>query len=101
MTTQQQTQLENILQILSERKYRSNQRTIELIQQRGHRVEWKRVTWTGGIGSYKVMRNHRVRVLVCATKSGLSKPKAIIRNLAVLFRSRKRIGYRYGFCVEI
>ena len=69
-------------------------------------VAWKRVTWTGGVGSWKLMRGGRLRIQVAASCSGYSRARQGARisaggSLIVRASKGRRIGWKYAWCVEI
>ena len=105
-TDEQHSDLQKILAVLNERTGRRVETTLDILQNMGYTPAWRRVVWTGGVGSYKWMpRRRKLRILVAATKSGLTMPK--IRKVSyypgvVTFEQSapKRKGFRYGWCVE-
>ncbi len=106
LSVHQEITLRRVSALLDERRNRSNEQTFQELDKLGLRVYWKRVTWTGGVGSFKIMRSKRCRVLVSATKSGLSRSKSKLRTVGtsafiVSKTSSKRTGFRYGWCIEI
>ena len=106
LSAHQEIVLRRVSALLDERRNRSNEQTFQELEKLGLQVYWKRVTWTGGVGSFKIMRSKRCRVLVSATKSGLSSSKSKLRAVGasafIMSRtSPKRSGFRYGWCIEI
>lgn len=103
---QQSDALDHVLRIVDERSGRCVETTLQILRDAGFNPLWRRVVWTGGVGSYQWMpRRRRFRILVAATKSGYSKPKLAQRPVmpgvfdTVLTPGRRR-GFRYGWCVE-
>lgn len=106
LSVHQEITMRRVSALLDERRNRSNEQTFQALENIGLNVYWKRVTWTGGVGSFKIMRSKRCRVLVSATKSGFSRSKNKTRSVGasslIMFKtSSKRTGFRYGWCVEI
>lgn len=103
MTANQAAALEWIRRILDEHRRGSRAQMFELLP---WPVLWKRVTWTGGVGSWKMMRGGRLRIQVAASCSGFKKARSaawISGAGSLVIRSKKgrQIGYRYAWCVEI
>lgn len=96
----------DICRLVEQRAGRRVETTLELLRAAGYDPQWRRVVWTGGVGSYRWMpRRRRYRILVAATKSGLSRPT--VKRLPIMpgvvdtiLISGKRRGFRYGWCVE-
>lgn len=102
----QWVKLRRLQKILRDRKNRSNKRTFEILAEHGYEIGWKRIKWTGGVGSYKVLRGGIIRVSVAATRSGMRQAEEVEFRVAPGITSSriepgKRRGYRYGYCVEI
>ncbi len=105
-TTHQLNRLADVQRIVFGRRNKRNAPTLDLLRDAGYEPQWLRVRWTGGVGSHVVMRGSIIRVLVSATKSGLSDPHlqktfpvpGIVHYVEI---PGKRRGYRYGWCVEI
>lgn len=105
-TAWQAQQLEALQNILADRYGKSNDATLEILQAAGFNPRWLRVRWTGGVGSYSVMRRKIMRVLVSATKSGFSAANTIPVEhgpgiVGFVHKDAKRRGFRYGWCVEL
>lgn len=105
-TTWQAQQLEALQNILTDRYGKSNDATLEILKAAGFTPQWLRVRWTGGVGSYSVMRRKILRVLVSATKSGFSAantmPVEYVPGIVgFVHKDVKRRGFRYGWCVEL
>lgn len=103
MTANQAAALEWIRRILDEHRRRSRALVFELLP---WPVTWKRVTWSGGVGSWKLMRGGRLRIQVAASCSGFKKAHSTARisgggSLIVRSSKSRRIGYRYAWCIEI
>lgn len=105
-TTLQSQTLERIVSLANQRAGRNVNSTLELLRNAGFDPLWRRVVWTGGVGSYRWMpRRRRYRILVAATKSGYKESKTITiypaPGLVQLSNSKpQRIGFRYGWCIE-
>lgn len=105
MTHAQQQLLNELLAFLVDRQGRSNVRTASLLKECYHlEVAPRRVTWNGGVGSWKVMRSRRVRLQVCASVSAFAEARTYTRatpsgNLIVT-RSKPVRGWKYAPCVE-
>ncbi|MFR6416031.1 MAG: hypothetical protein ACLUNS_10215 [Alistipes shahii] len=105
-TCLQYDDLSRVCRLVEERAGRRVEATLELLRQAGFEPYWRRVVWTGGIGSYRWMpRRRRYRILVAATKSGVS--TSTIKQIPVMpgvvdtiLIPGKRRGFRYGWCVE-
>lgn len=105
-TPYQTSDLDTVCRLVTQRAGRRVDTTLDLLRQAGYEPQWRRVVWTGGVGSYRWMpRRRRYRILVAATKSGLSTPS--VKQLPVMpgvidtiLIPGKRRGYRYGWCVE-
>lgn len=103
---QQLERLAAVRSILYGRRNKRTADTLDLLRNAGYQPQWLRVRWKGGVGSYVVMRGCVLRILVSATKSGLSDPHyrklhplpGIVQMVEI---PGKRRGYRYGWCVEI
>lgn len=98
--------LASLRSILHGRRNKRRSTTFDLLRSAGFDPVWLRVRWTGGVGSYVVMRGCVLRVLVSATKSGLSDPQFVKRPIMpgvvdIVEIPGKRRGFRYGWCVEI
>ena len=98
--------LQDVRKLLQSRRGRSRRKTFDMLQELGFTVVWHRVRWTGGVGSYKVMRGGVIRVLVAATKSGVSTSTIYDQPIApgitrTIIEHPQRRGYRYGWCIEI
>lgn len=105
-TPDQLSRLESVRAILHGRRNKRSAETLSLLREAGFEPQWLRVRWTGGSGSYVVMRGNILRILVGSTKSGLSDPQIReihprpgITHLVTI--AGKRRGYRYGWCVEL
>lgn len=92
---------------MSLRKNRLTEDTHRVLSQLGYCVEWKRVRWTGGVGTWRMMRSRKIRYQVGATKSGYHRKgwvKVITTGWAMQTRTRvgkgKGRGFRYAWCVE-
>ena len=102
----QLSRLELLRSILHGRRNKLRSTTFELLRASGFEPSWLRVRWTGGVGSFVIMRGNVLRVLVSATKSGLSDPTfqaytimpGVVDYVEI---PGKRRGFRYGWCVEI
>ena len=98
--------LHKIIAILNERTGRRVKTTLNILRNAGYTPVWRRVVWTGGVGSYKWMpRRRKYRILVAATKSGLTTPKirkvSYVPGVVDFVQSEtKRRGFRYGWCIE-
>ena len=98
--------LSRVCRLVEERAGRRVETTLDLLRQAGFEPYWRRVVWTGGVGSYRWMpRRRRYRVLVAATKSGVS--TSTVKQIPVMpgvvdtiLIPGKRRGFRYGWCVE-
>lgn len=105
-TNDQQNNIQQIIAILNERAGRRVEATLQILRNAGYTPLWRRVVWTGGVGSYRWMpRRRKIRILVAATKSGYSAPttKAVsyVPGVVDFVKSNaKRRGFRYGWCVE-
>lgn len=105
-TTDQLTRLAAVRNILHGRRNKRTKDTLTLLTEAGYEPRWLRVRWTGGVGSYVIMRGNVVRILVSSTKSGLTDPKFRTTHpvpgmsFVVSLPSQRR-GYRYGWCVEL
>ena len=105
-TSLQSDTLSAVCALVEERAGRRVETTLDLLRAAGYEPHWRRVVWTGGVGSYRWMpRRRRYRVLVAATKSGLTNPT--VKQLPVMpgvidtiLIPGKRRGFRYGWCVE-
>lgn len=104
MTVNQLLRLEQILPVLRERRRKSQRQTARILREcYDLNTDWRRVTWTGGVGSYKVMRSGRVRVQVSASCCSFSPSRRITSVIGSgIFRKTipAKCGYRYAFCVE-
>lgn len=102
----QETRLAEVVKIANARAGHKVETTLDMLRDAGYTVEWRRVVWLGGVGSYQWMpRRGYYRVLVAATKSGFVEGKQIksfpIPNVVQYSTTKaRRIGYRYGWCVE-
>lgn len=99
-------QFEKILELkdlLNKRRNKTNKTTIAMLESRGFQSKWLRVRWLGGVGSWKKMRNGKIRMQVAASKSGYEKSKIISissSNFGYRKTATKKIGYRYAYCCE-
>ncbi len=102
----QDSDLQKVLAILEERIGKNVNKTLDLLRTAGYTPAWRRVVWTGGVGSYKWMpRRRKIRILVAATKSGLTErkitPVSYVPGVTSFIETAaKRKGFRYGWCVE-
>lgn len=103
---EQLNQLSHVKHLIFGRRNKRNSDTLELLRSAGYDPQWLRVRWTGGVGSYVLMRGCVIRILVSATKSGLSNPRykkfqpipGIVQTVEI---PGKRRGFRYGWCIEL
>lgn len=103
-------QLEAILELhslMSVRKNHLTEDTHHRLTQLGYCVEWKRVRWVGGVGTWRQMRGGKIRYQVGASKSGYhSKGWVQICTAGWAMQTRTRRGkgkgrgFRYAWCVE-
>lgn len=105
-TPWQAQQLEALQNILADRYGKSTDTTLEILKAAGFNPQWLRVRWTGGVGSYSIIRHKIIRVLVSATKSGYTaattKAISYIPGVVDFVQSNAmRRGFRYGWCVEL
>lgn len=105
-TPGQDADLQKVLTILEERIGKNVNKTLTILETAGYTPAWRRVVWTGGVGSYKWMpRRRKIRILVAATKSGFSAANTIPVEygpgiVGFVHKDAKRRGFRYGWCVE-
>lgn len=100
---EQWTKTAEIVTYIKTRKNKSRDRTEqELLKRFGVTVTMKRVTWTGGVGSYKVMRSKKIRIQVGANRCGYDHKGGKLRSIGAAFVivPRKRY-YKYAPCVEV
>lgn len=101
------TRRDQVISILASRVGRKSATTHDLLELSGFTIHWRRVTFSGGVGSWQWMpRRRKFRILVNATKSGYSGGHWSSHNPVAGFSMDvyipgKRRGYCYGFCVEV
>lgn len=104
MTLSQLLRLEQLQPILRERRRKSQRETARILQECYNlSPDWRRVTWRGGVGSWKLMRSGRVRLQVCASCCGFSPSRRVASIIgSSVFRKTvpAKCGYRYAYCVE-
>lgn len=95
-----------VIEYLKSNRNRSRERVYAGLRDMGHLVHWKRVTWTGGVGSFKVLRGGIIRIVAAATCSGIESSTVVDIPIGPgMYDSKiepgRRRGFRYGYCVEI
>ena len=83
-------------------KYKHSPRFEELSSEllaAGYTLQNRRVIWSGGVGSWRVMRGGIVRVLCRASTWGYKPAKRKTEGHWVQVGAE--YGYKYGLCVEI
>lgn len=101
--TEQWKKTAEIITYVKTRKNKSRDRTErELLEKFGVPVMMKRVTWTGGVGSYKLMRSKKIRIQVGANLCGYDRKGGKLRSIGAgyVILPRKRY-YKYAPCVEV
>lgn len=103
MTPSQERALLDVLGLLRRYRRRSRSRLFPLLP---YPVTWKRVTWKGGVGSWKLMRSGNLRIQVAASVSGVIRPSSAASmtpggSLYTWRRKMRPKGWKYAFCVEI
>lgn len=99
-TEYQYLRLFEIRSYLAYRKNKSNDKTIKELFEMGYTPKSLRVTFTGGVGAYRMMRNGNMRIQVCSSSWANSKPNQhVYCSLIVL--GKKKLYYKYAICIEI
>lgn len=105
MTTDQLLRLDTIGPLVRSRKRKSKRETARILEETYHlTATWKRVTWRGGVGSWKLMRSGRIRLQIGASCNGYRPARRSVSIIGTgsLYRQTTpaKYGYRYAWCVE-
>lgn len=101
-TIEQWTRAADIIGYVKIRKNKNTKSTLDEIEKKfGVKAEWRRVTWAGGVGSYKFMRSKRLRIQVSANQSGYQPARLICTNSGHVVRVKGKKFFKYAYCVEV
>lgn len=101
-TIEQWTKAADIIGYVTTRKYKNTTKTLDDVEKKfGVEVKWLRVTWGGGVGTWKFMRSKRIRIQVTANRSGYQPAKLIYTNSGNVVRVRGKKYFKYAYCVEV
>lgn len=101
ITAPQSIKYEDVCKVLALSKHSPNiERLTKELQRLGLSIVSRRVTWSGGVGSCKLMRGGVLRVQVRASTWAYKDVAPRVRGRVAVQGSRS-LGYKYAPCVEI